>query len=320
MRQEIEVAQELTLDQVNLDLVDEIDRLAPFGPGNPPLVFLLRDLILVSETTVGANQEHRQVTIQDGNKNKLRLIWWNGADEPLPIAQFDLLCKLTRSDYKGSPQLSAEWVDYRLSQAGRLALEAKQIDIIDLRNNIDPLAQLARCLAADPKISVWGEGQMPENFPFKGRHDLEQTPHLVIWTAPPSQSVLHKVIRQTQPKTVTVFGVDPQLDDEGRFLNRLGGIAKYAIAHMNGQVSLEHLAAACASQPEAVQIGLQLWGARGDLIVEFEGEMVYLTTVTNEPDAIAAENYKTILKSLLGESRAFRSYFKQCDLQTLMMT
>jgi hypothetical protein len=85
-----------------------------------------------------------------GSENELRLIWWNGADEPLPAAQFDLLCKLTRSDYKGSPQLSAEWVDYRLSQAGRQAVEARQIDIIDYRDLINPQAQLARCLAADP--------------------------------------------------------------------------------------------------------------------------------------------------------------------------
>jgi single-stranded-DNA-specific exonuclease len=315
---EIEVAQELTLDQVDLDLVAEIDRLAPFGPGNPPLVFLLRDLQLVAEAAVGANQEHRQLTVQDGSENELRLIWWNAADEPLPIDQFDLLCKLTRSDYKGSPQLSAEWVDFRLSQAGRKAVEARHVEIIDYRDKIDPQAQLARCLAEDTQVSVWGEGQLPQNFPFKGRHELEQTPHLVIWTAPPSQSVLHDVIRQTQPKTVTVFGVDPQLDDENRFLNRLGGLAKYAIAHMDGQASLEHLAAACASQAETVQIGLQLWGARGELTVDIQGEFVYLTTEVNKPDPAAVENFKAILKSLLLETGAFRSYFKRGDLKTLI--
>jgi single-stranded-DNA-specific exonuclease len=317
--QEIEVAQELTLDQVNLDLVDEIDRLAPFGPGNPPLVFLLRDLNLVADAAVGANQEHRQVIVQDESEHELRLIWWNGADEPLPIAQFDLLCKLTRSDYKGSPQLSAEWVDYRLSQAGRQALEASQMDIIDHRNNIDPQAQLTRCLAADPQVSVWGEGQLQEDFPFKGRHELKHTRHLVMWTIPPSQSVLHQVIHQTQPKTVTVFGVDPQLDDQNRFLSRLGGIAKFAIAHLGGRVSLERLAVACASQVETVGVGLQLWEARGDLTVEFKGNRVYLTAATTDPDPAAVENYTAILRSLLEESGAFRSYFKRGDLHTLFM-
>jgi single-stranded-DNA-specific exonuclease len=309
--QEISVAQELTLEQVDLDLIDEIDRLAPFGPGNPPLVFLLRDLKLVADTAVGANQEHRQMTVQDASENELRLIWWNGADEPLPSAQFDLLCKLTRSDYKGSPQLSAEWIDYRLSQAGRQAVEALHVDIIDYRHLMDPLAKLRQCLAEDPQVSVWGEGQLPEDFPFKGRHELEHTRHLVIWTVPPSQSVLHKVIDLTQPKTVTVFGVDPQLDDLNRFLNRLGGMAKYVIAHLGGEVSIERLAAACASQAETVGIGLQLWGARGELAVEFEGETVYLIAGTNEPDPAAIENYTAILRSLLEESGAFRSYFKR---------
>jgi hypothetical protein len=165
---------------------------------------------------------------------------------------------------------------------------------------------------------VWGEGQLPDNFPFKGRHELEQTPHLVIWTAPPSQSVLHQVIRQTQPKTVTVFGVDPQVDDEGRFLNRLGGVAKYAILHLDGVASLARLAAACASQPETVEIGLQLWDARGELSVEIEGKTIYLTAAKKEPDITLVESYESIVKSLLGESRAFRGFFKQGDLQTLI--
>jgi type I restriction enzyme M protein len=36
--------------------------------------FLLRDLKLVADAAVGANQEHRQVTVQDASENELRLI------------------------------------------------------------------------------------------------------------------------------------------------------------------------------------------------------------------------------------------------------
>jgi hypothetical protein len=87
---------------------------------------------------------------------------------------------------------------------------------------------------------------------------------------------------------------------------------------LGGGVSLERLAAACASQPEAVQIGLQLWEARGELTIQIEGEEVNLTADTHEPDPTAIINYETILKSLLEESRAFRGFFKRSDLQTLI--
>jgi hypothetical protein len=87
---------------------------------------------------------------------------------------------------------------------------------------------------------------------------------------------------------------------------------------LGGRVLLERLAAACASQAETVGIGLQLWGARGELTVQIEGETVYLIAGTHEPDETAIVNYGTILKSLLEESRAFRGFFKRGDLQTLI--
>ena len=324
--QEVHISSELSLDQLNLDLVREIERLGPFGTGNPPLLFLVRDLKLVSESQVGANQEHRQVTVADGNDNELRLIWWNGGDESLPDltgrfseAQFDLVCKLTRSDYKGSPQLSAEWVDYRLSEAGCIEITQRQIEINDYRDAVNPISQLQQYLQKNPAANLWGEGDLPANIPFMGRHELGVTPHLIVWTVPASQSILRQVIRQTRPQTVTVFGIDPLLDDLNRFMTRLGGAAKYAMANLDGFIPLSRLAAACAAEDLAVRIGLQLWQARGAINLAFEGESVYITPDAPGPNPSESGTYHNILRTLLEESRAFRGYFRKGDLQALIV-
>lgn len=315
---EIQVGQEMTLDQLNLDLVQEVNRLAPFGPGNPPILFLLRGLNLISESQVGGDQEHRQVTVADQDDNELRLIWWNGADEPLPEAQFDLVCKLSLSDYKGSPQLSAEWVDFHLSEAGLREIEARHVDLIDYRDVFNPQAELERCLEETPEAGLWGEGELPGDLPFKGRHALQATSHLVIWTAPPSRSVLLRVLRLTKPQRVTVFALDPNLDDPARFMTRLAGAARYAISNLAGEVLLERLAAACAADEAAVRAGLHLWQAKGVLKVEFDEESVCITTDGQAPDPLAIEHYEVILGALLDESRAFRGYFRRGDIQVLI--
>ena len=316
---EVLVAQELAIEQLSLDLVKEIDRLAPFGPGNPPLQFLLRDLTLISESTVGSDQEHRQVIVADSSGNELRMIWWNGADEPLPEAQFDLVCKLSESDYRGSPQLSAEWIDFRLSEAGEIELKARNVDIIDARAAVYPHAQLEQCLAEDSQSSVWGEGDLPGDLPCRGRHELQISPHLIIWTAPPSQSVLQRIIHLTKPHKVTVFALDPNLDNQARFMTRLAGAARFAIAQLDGIVSLERLAAACAADELAVKAGLLLWQAIGKLRVDFEQDRVRISTDAPAPDLLATEKYAAILDALLEESRAFRRYFRSGDLQGLII-
>lgn len=314
----IEIAQTVRLDALDLDLVDEISRLAPFGAGNPPLHFLLWDLKMVSVSQVGAEREHRQVTVVDPEDNQLRLIWWNGADEPLPEAQFDLVCKLTRSDYKGTPQLNAEWIDFRLSESGRVEIEARQMEIVDWREEAHPIAQLAQRLQTSPQIEVWGEGELPADLPFKGRAALKKTPHLVIWSIPPSQSVLNRVLLLTRPKIVTVIGIDPDLDDQARFVNRLGGAAKHVMAHLGGEVTLERLAAVCAADEETIRVGLLLWQARGKLSVKFEAEVIHIRDAAPEPDPAAIELFENLLNELLEESRAYRGHFRKVDLQTII--
>ncbi len=315
---EIHITREAALDQLDMGLVEEIERLGPFGPGNPPLLFLLRDLRLVSGAPIGVEGEHRQVQVIDREGNALRLVWWNGGDEPLPEAAFDLVCKLSRSDYKGTPQLSAEWVDFRLSEAGVKEIEKRHVEIIDWREVSNPHARLARLIGESPDALVWGEGDLPEGLPFLGRHALQEAPHLVIWTAPPAQSVLRSVMERVQPQRVTVVGFDPNLDDQQRLMNRLAGAARYVVSHLGGETQLERLAAACASTEQAVQIGLLLWQAHGKLEIGIEQGRVRVSIAAPAPDLQAAETYRDMLTDLLDESRAYRGYFRRVDLHALI--
>jgi len=317
---ELQIAQETAIAQLDLDLVEEIERLAPFGPGNPPPLFLLRDMRLVSDAQIGVEGEHRQVNVMDREGKELRLVWWNGGDEALPEAAFDLVCKLSRSDYRGTPQLSAEWIDFRLSEAGEKDLEKRHLEIIDWRLVGDPQAQVAQLLDEYPVAQVWGEGNLPKGVPFLGRHALEESPHLVIWTAPPAQSVLRRVMERVQPQRVTVVALDPNLDDLQRLMTRLGGAARYVVTHLGGEAPLERLAAGCATTQEAVQVGLQLWQAQGKLSIVLEHDRVHITVEAPDPDPQSAETYQAILADLLMESRAYRGYFRRGDLQSLIFS
>jgi hypothetical protein len=282
------------------------------------LNFRVNDLRVVAESTVGIEREHRQVTVADKENNELRLIWWNGADERLPEAQFDLVCQLTESDYRGTPQLSAEWIDFQLSEAGKVEIAARQVELIDYRASLHPQAQLAQLLLESPRALIWGEGDLPNAIHFKGRHELEKNPHLVIWTAPPSQTVLQHVLELVQPKQVTVFAVEPGIGELHAFMSRLGSAAKYALNNLGGRASIERLGATCAADESAVRTGLLLWEARGMLSVNFKGEEVHIRADRPEADFDASALLETMLKELLEESRAYRRYFHQVELRSII--
>jgi len=314
---QLEIDQVLSLNEISLDLIEQIERLAPFGPGFPPLLFMLEKLSIVSSASVGAQGEHRQVTVEDEHAVQHRFIWWNGGDEPTPEAQFDLVCQLSRTDYKGSPEVSAQWVDTRLSEKGTLEVAKQSFNVVDQRQEISPLVSLRKLLDQAPESLLWGEGELPGGLPFLARHQLHETETLVIWNAPPSGAVLRDAIRNASPAAVVVYSQDPNLDTVQKFQHKLGGMAKYAVGHHQGIATLDYLASALSAETDTVRVGLQLWQALGNLQVEFDENAALITFARSAPDRSAVETYKTILKSLLEESKAYRRFFSEGRMQTV---
>lgn len=306
---EIEVHARLTLPEITMDLIAEIQRLAPFGPGNPALNFLISDLSLISTTDVGQTGDHRQIIAEDSNGIRQKFIWWNGSEEPLPEAAFDLLCHLSQSDYKGLPQVSAEWVGFRLSEQGLVDIKQRHFDILDLRHETNPYQTLRVLLNEDPSLQVWGEGQLPDHLHALARNNLMVNKPLVIWTAPPSQSVLDSVIRYVKPDKVILFGNLPEGFDEHSILERVAGLAKFAINKKNGRTTIQEMAGACAMTSQSLRTALQLWEAMGKLHIIFDEDRILISNSNQKPDQDSIRILKVLLHDQLGESRSFQQYF-----------
>lgn len=312
---ELVINKVISPEEISLDLVEQINRLAPFGPDNPPLNFMIPKLTLTSTAEVGVYGEHRQVIAEDKNQNQARFIWWNGGDYSPPDAEFDVVCQLSRSDYKGAPHVSAEWVAFRITEKGMEEIQSRQFEIIDRRNYLNPINEVLNFLAENPKSQVWGEGDIPDDLPCKGRHELKPAATLVIWTAPPSQSVLDEVIQRTKPRRILVFGLQPATTSMKAFLERLGGLIKFAIKHKDRKTTLDALASACASTNVSVRLGLKVWEAMGKLKINFQDSLVEFSLNNEIPDSAAIKIYKEALKASLKEISVYRHYYHSGKIQ-----
>lgn len=302
----------LTLEEMTLDLVTEINRLAPFGPGNPPLHFLVRDLRVVSAVVVGRNGEHKQIIAEDAAENRQRFIWWNGGDQPAPEADFDLVCQLNESDYQGTRQISAEWLDFRISRKGKAALARRYLDVSDHRDALQPHQALKEIRAQCPHAPLWAEGPDADGIDGLPRNALPPAQELIIWTAPPDAAVLQTVLARVHPERVIVFALLPQQEGLKAFLGRLGGLVKYALRHKGGETSLSELAGACAATEDSVRIGLELWAAQGAFQANLSANAVQIfpgkgQTAQDNTQAVLKE----ILTDLLAEARAYRRFFRR---------
>jgi single-stranded-DNA-specific exonuclease len=305
----------VSLGDLSMELAEELDRLAPFGEGNPPIHLMTPNLHLVADSVFGINKKHRRVTVEDEGGVSHVVTWWRGSEHPRPTGPFDLLYIPRINDYKGRRSLQLEWVDSR-PVPGIVIETGPRYELVDLRAEADPLARLP-----SEDYAIWAEAVAPEELPFEeavvgARDALGEASSLVIWTAPPGPQELEQTLEQTKARTVYVLARHAPGDTPDAFLKRLAGLVKYAIRVYDGLVSITRLAGATGQREVTVRQGLEWLAARGQVDVEWlDGEEIRLSKGST-PDDEALEALQYAIRALLAEAAAYRAYFRQADLTT----
>ncbi len=77
---EVRVDAEVSSQTLNLDLVNSLKKLEPFGQGNLKPKFLTKDLFLVGEPFV-MKEKHLKLKLQDAKGKQFEAVWWDGVDK-----------------------------------------------------------------------------------------------------------------------------------------------------------------------------------------------------------------------------------------------
>jgi single-stranded-DNA-specific exonuclease len=309
----------LPLGELTLELVADLERLAPFGAGNPPLTLACRGLTLSSVATVGRSQEHLLLVVEDEGGETYRVVWWQGAGWTLPEGRFDLAYTARASSYRGVRDVQIEWLDARpqAEQPAELISQRPPIEVVDYRGQAHPLAILQRLLA-EGDVQVWREAEATGILDGHDRFELQPSESLAIWTAPPSPAELRHALEKVSPQKIYLFGVLPEAGSPEAFLQRLAGLLKHALKASQGHASLSALAAATAQRRATVRLGLDWLAARGHIRVVSEdvNEIVIAAG-----DGIRGEDLaerEAQLKAALAETAAYRAYFQKADKDSLV--
>lgn len=311
----------LDLDELSLDFVDDIERLAPFGPGNPALTLASRNLKLVSHTAIGRGRSHLRLVVEDESGKTQDVLWWRASEADLPQGQFDMAYTLSANTFRGERRLQVVWQDYRQSAAAPLEGETKipDIEIVDYRGETYPLPLLDQIKKENSLL--FAEGDAKQRLPFAGRDRNELFPAetLILWTTPPERRLLAEIIAQVSPKKVYFFIVDPGLDTPEAFLERLAGLVKHTLNAKNGRVSLDALAAAMAHKVDTVRVGLAWMEEKGLVTVQQaeDGKEIIISSGGNA--SLAVDDIALTLKAMLTETSAYRAYLKTTAKDTLKL-
>lgn len=319
----------LSLRNLSLDIVTDLERLAPFGPGNPNLVLVSQGLSYENHKSLGRTGEHIQLSVADEQGDSHKVIWWGGGIEPLPEwltrgAAFDLAYSARSRDFRGQKEVQIEWLEARPVESPVLEVEAKgpTLRIEDYRQEEHPLAALKKLPEVDD-ILVWAEAGARDKLTEVGvtctdRNKLVPHDKLVIWTTPPGGLELRTALERVSPEVLYLFAVDPSVDRMEALLERLIGLIKFALYRSDGRVQISALAAATAQRETTVKVGLEWLTARGILKVlsEQNDEIRLAEGEQVEGEDLARMSEK--LQGLLAETAAYRKYFTRVEPNQLI--
>lgn len=303
----------VTLGDLTMELAQALNRLAPFGEGNPPVTLMIPDLKLAAHATFGIGGRHRRLTVEDAQGASATIVWWRGSDHPLPGEAFDVLLTPRINDYKGARSLQLEWVDSR-PLPGAAVEAGPRYHLVDLRRDPDPLSVLPT------DALVWAEALSLDALPTEFRDRIitranaSSAPALTIWTSPPGPQELAQLLDETKARTVYVLGRDAATSTPSAFLERLAGLVKYAQRVYDGKLSVVQLAGATGQREAAVRRGLEWLAAKGQVTVKWlDGDRAQVTPGGTRDD-VAVEPLQDSIRALLAEAAAYRAYFRRANL------
>ena len=305
----------LGLDEINLNLANALESMAPFGAGNPALILASRAVQLKSTSTIGKAREHIRLTIEDESGNAQSVLWWGGASEELPEDKsvIDLAYSLRASTFRGKRQLTLQFEDFRVVGAESLELKPAKVEIEDWRSAPGKFSDLKK------DVLIWAEGA--DKAKGKNCFELYQADEFAIYTTPPSPADLRVALEVVKPRKIYLLGVSPgqenpsfplRLTDE--FLSRLAGLTKYALSQRAGKVTLQELAAVTGQRVSVIRMGLEWLAAGGhvSIVSEAERNAVLLSAEKGEPNPYLQKELFVAVKGILEETAAYRAHFAAC--------
>jgi single-stranded-DNA-specific exonuclease len=307
----------LGLSDLNIDLADSLELLAPYGAGNPELTLATKNVILKSKSEIGKTREHLRLNVEDENGYTQSILFWGGASIDLPEngSKIDIAYSLRASSYRGQRQVAIQFKECRIVEEAVPESREQRADIRDRRlESASLLAKLQEHTHSGhlaPALQIWAEGN--DKSKGKSRFELTQADEFAIYTTPPSPAELRKALEIVKPKTIYVFGVLPLEEKPEEFLNRLAGLCKFALNKKEGKTTIQELASAIASREIAIEIGLQWLVANGGLTVNVDEGQVTLSNEKGEKNPYLQAELFVALRGVLNETTAYRKYFQSAE-------
>lgn len=246
----LKVDANLSSSDLTKEFIENLEKIAPFGEGNPSPVFGMTDLTLKQFNVIGSNKNHLKIFVSDKEDNLLEAVWWQNNRlnaQVLDTVDVAFTPKINTFGEKVSIQLEVR--DIVIDSENK---PVQPVKWIDHRNKPDMEKALANFVkTAKTEIAIFAEEKGTLEYFIKdplcstkliNRINMKKADQLMLLDFPCDVEILSSLVKNTDAKVIHLIGKKPQDTNSQQLIKTLSGMLKYAHTNMDGKVNLVDLA------------------------------------------------------------------------------
>lgn len=232
----LNIDMELSISSLSLDLVGKINKLSPFGLGNPMPLFVSGEVEVIGKRQIGKNGQHLKLILKEKEIGKMfEALIWNHDNQ----TQFDSSEKIKiaytpkLNNYNGETFVQLEVKDWELLEQ---ADKREVVELYDFRGKTQECLDLLTM----KQVVYFAETEQKSYLLLKtcSRDKIRKAESLVLLEQPPDEIVLLDVIKKSNANKI-YFAFPQDFRDLGPqdMLKKLIGMLKYIVNNRNASVN-----------------------------------------------------------------------------------
>ena len=254
---------ELKPDDIELNILDSINQLEPFGQDNQAPIFAMYNVNLDEFKLIGKEQNHLRLVFSKDDK-RFQCVKWNENEVKIPLgAKCDIAFYPRLNEFNDVKNIQLEIVDIYSSQYNHKI--QNKIKIFDHRQKTGILPQISSYLEKDnTDIAIWAKNPLTKEILSKYQkikdnfiEKLNNHKGLMFFDYPSSYEEMTQILSQIHPDKIHFMNhrIDENLEN---YIKQLNGMIKFCHNKLNGNIEIQRLAQALSVNENFVQITLEI--------------------------------------------------------------
>ncbi len=307
-------------EDLTIENIEIINRLQPFGEGNPAPLFVMNDLFVKEYKFMGQNSNHLKLFLTKQNSSILECVKWSTSEFKLPVnSKLDILFSPSVNHFNGEDNIQLILSDIR---SDLLKSDDLTVKILDHRNKKNILMQVLDFLGSTKKTT----GIFLENTLLKKELNLPQsvsdklftadnipsdTQQIMFFDCPKNYEEFSKIINDTNAQIVHLMNFNISDINTDSFITKLSGMLKYALANLNGKFDIMRASNALSVDMQTLDCALELLENCSMTQLEKTNEKEYKVIALHpvEISKIKNDDLYLELEERISEINEFRKFY-----------